>query len=287
MRKILIVGGDRRNLELANILSKEDKITILGFENCEIEKNIIIENNLEEAIKQNDIIITAIPVSKDGVFFYAPFSKEKIDIDCFTNLCRNKLIITGNILMSKQELLEKENQVIDIIKMEEYAILNAEPTAEGAIQIAMENTYEVLQGRNVLIIGYGKIGKILSNKLKQLDCNVYSTARKETDFATMDANGLIPVRYENLNEKIRDMDIIFNTVPNIILKEDELNNIKKDAIVIELASKPGGVDLEKNKTIGVKVINAQGLPGKVAPITSAKIIEKILKQLFEIIERGK
>lgn len=266
MKNILILGGDSRNLELANILKKDYKVETYGFNKQE---------NLNEKIKQADAIITAIPITKDGKNVILEF-KEKLTIEELINLCENKKIITGKIsLENKQKLEQKNNNVIDILKLEEYAILNAQPTAEGAVQLAMENTKKVLKGSNILITGYGKIGKNLAQMLKNLNCNVYAAARKETDFAIMESFGVKPLHYENLKHEIGIMDIIFNTVPHIILNKEELLNIKKQTPIIELASKPGGINLEQAQILNLKIINGQGLPGKVAPQTSAEIIAKI------------
>jgi len=77
------------------------------------------------------------------------------------------------------------------------------------------------------------------------------------------------------------MDIIFNTIPSLVIDEDLLRFIKKDAIIIDLASKPGGVDFDKAEEFGIKTIWALSLPGKVAPISSAEYIKKTLFSILE------
>ena len=272
---ISIIGGDVRNIELAKILQEEykEKYTVNTYA---LEKS---QNTLQEVIEKAGVIITSVPLSKDKINLYTPYSDEKISLDKLFSIIKNKTVITANIQEEHEKILQENNcKVIDLLKSEDYAILNAEPTSEGAIQIAMENTTKTLQNSNALVIGYGKIGKILTKQLKFFDANVYCTARKDIDFATMYINGIKKLEYKNLSKEIANFDIIFNTVPSIILRKEEQEKIKDDAVIIELASKPGGIDLDESKNYNFKIINAQGLPGKVAPKTAAQIIEKTLKK---------
>lgn len=272
---ISIIGGDVRNIELAKILQEEYKEKYI-INTYSIEKS---QNTLQEVIEKSNFIITSVPLSKDKINLYTPYSDEKISLEKLFSMIKNKTVITANISEEYEKILQQNNnKVVDLLKCNDYAILNAEPTSEGAIQIAMENTTKTLQYSNVLVIGYGKIGKILTKQLKAFEANVHCTARKDTDFATMYINGIKKLEYENLSKEISKFDIIFNTVPSIILRKEELEKIKNDAVIIELASKPGGIDLEESKNYNFKIINAQGLPGKVAPKTAAQIIEKTLKK---------
>src|SRR5699024_7365838 len=148
---------------------------------------------------------------------------------------------------------------------EEMQVLNAVPTAEGAIQVAMEEMDITLHGSNAIILGYGRIGRALAKMLQGIGVNVYVEARDVTDLAWIKNNGYYPVPLKKLQCYLSKMDVIFNTVPVVILDQALLNQLQKDSIVIELASKPGGVDLDFAEKSDVNVIQAQGLPGKVAP----------------------
>ncbi len=95
-----------------------------------------------------------------------------------------------------------------------------------------------------------------------MGAQTYVEARKYADLAMIEGHGYEPLPLENLKEHIHEFDIIFNTIPAMILDEDILKKVKKDALIIDLASKPGGVDFEAAKTYGVKVIWALSLPSK-------------------------
>ena len=47
-----------------------------------------------------------------------------------------------------------------------------------------------------------------------------------------------------------------------------------------MASKPGGVDLEAAAQLGVKVVWALSLPGKVAPVTAGRSIKTTIYNIL-------
>ena len=71
-----------------------------------------------------------------------------------------------------------------------------------------------------------------------------------------------------------------NTVPHRVLGVEELADLKEGCLVIDLASKPGGVDLEAARQLGVRVIWALSLPGKVAPVTAGAAIRNTVYNLM-------
>jgi dipicolinate synthase subunit A len=82
----------------------------------------------------------------------------------------------------------------------------------------------------------------------------------------------MPLHLDSLVDYINNIDVVFNTIPSMVLGEDILIKMKKESLVIDLASIPGGIDFEKSKELGIKTIWALGLPGKVAPTTAAKVM---------------
>ena len=88
-----------------------------------------------------------------------------------------------------------------MLKIEELTILNAIPTAEGTIKIAIEETENTIHESNIMIIGFGRIGKILCKNFKDLGGNVYCTARKEKDLAWIREARYTPVHYNEINKK--------------------------------------------------------------------------------------
>lgn len=160
-------------------------------------------------------------------------------------------------------------------------IPNAVPTAEGAIEIAIAETPFTIHGSKSLVLGYGKIGKILSKDLYALGAQTYVEARKYADLAMIEGHGYEPLPLDNLKDHIHEFDIIFNTIPSLILDDEILAKVKKDALIIDLASKPGGIDFDAAKAYGLKVIWALSLPGKIAPVSSGAIIKDTIMNIIK------
>ena len=283
MKKIGIVGGDLRSIKLVQILSKEgytnytyalDKFNFL-------DNNILKCNKIHEINNNCECIISGIPFSKDGVYVNTPFTNEMIKIENLFKELKNKTLIAGGINQNIVEIAHKYNiKLIDLLKYEDLTILNIIPTVEGAIQIAMENTEITIHNSNCLVLGFGRIGKMLSKNLKNLGAKVSCMARKESDIAWINALGYNSVNINKLEENLNNKyDIIFNTIPVLILDSKKLEHIKnKNTLIIELASAPGGIDFSKAEEYNLKVIKALGLPGKVAPLTTARYIKEILEK---------
>ena len=139
-----------------------------------------------------------------------------------------------------------------------------------------------MHGSKILILGFGKVAKTLAYKLKGLSAEVTCSARRSSDLAWIETLGYEVQNINKLGKNLEKFDIIFNTVPQIILTENELRCIKKEALIIDLASKPGGVDQEKAKEIGLKYIWELAIPGKVAPYASAKYIKDAIYNALNI-----
>ena len=80
-----------------------------------------------------------------------------------------------------------------------------------------------------------------------MGAQTYVEARKYADLAMIEGHGYEPLPLENLGDKIHEFDIIFNTIPAVVLDEYILANVRKDALIIDLASKPGGAVFRNNK----------------------------------------
>jgi dipicolinate synthase subunit A len=285
-KKFTIAGGDLRSIKLANLLKHDgNEVNIYGFSNAGFDLGIVESCDLSAAIDESDVIIGPIPCSNDNETLNAPFHPDKIYInEVLKAVSKNQFFIAGRISEKIAHLSQVYNvYCIDLLKREEMAVLNAIPTAEGAIQIAMEEIPITLHGSNTLVLGFGRIGKILANMLKGLGANVFVEARKYSDLAWIKSYGYYPIFLNSLEKYLSDMDVIFNTIPSVILSTDMLSRIKNESLIIDLASKPGGVDFERANQLGLKVIWALSLPGKVAPVTAAECIKEtvynILKEL--------
>lgn len=202
------------------------------------------------------------------------------------NVINAKVFIAGSISPEVYEMANDEYvEIIDIMKREELAVLNTIATAEGTIQLAIENTNKILHSSEVLILGFGRIGKVLARKLAGLSVKVTCAARKDEDLAWIKAYGHNTTNINTIGENLGKYDIIINTVPNMILTGERLQYVNDDCLLIDLASNPGGIDKKAAKEKNLKLIWALSLPGKVAPTTSAEFIKdtiyNILKEIYK------
>ena len=288
--KIAIIGGDLRIAKLATMLAKdENEIYVYGLEKSDDIKNVtnIIEcPTIKKTIENVEIVIGPIPFSSNGNMINMPFSDKEITIREMMHNINAKVLIAGGISPEVYEMANDEYvEIIDIMKREELAVLNTIATAEGTIQIAIENTNRILHGSEVLILGFGRIGKVLARKLAGLSVKVTCAARKDEDFAWIEAFGHKAVNINHLGENLKNFDIIINTVPHIVLTESKLQFVKNDVLLIDLASNPGGIDKRAVKERNLKFVWALSLPGRVAPTTSAEFIkntiDNILKEIYK------
>lgn len=261
MKRICILGGDSRLIIAKNLLEKE---------NFYVDTYGLFEGDNAD-IALSDVVLFPVPTTKDKKTVFAPLTNKKIYLSEVSEKLKNQLILCCNYKF------ENRNS-IDYNTLDSYALLNAVPTAEGAIKIAIENTPYTLWKSNVLVIGYGRVGKILADRLKNLGAFVTVSARKPRDFATLDALGFNYINTEEISQKGLNYDIIFNTVDFKVIP-DEMLLPCRNSLLIDLSSK-GGFNLEFAKNLGINAIKPPGIPGVIAPQTAGEILAKTVTELI-------
>lgn len=272
---ISVIGGDLRQLTLAKMLAADGfKVTVYGFKNQLTDEKIEQTADITAAL-DNEIIILPVPVSFDGININTPYSDDNVSLKELTDNINPLSLVFGGRISSElaDTLSQKGIKHRDYMARDELAIRNAIPTAEGAIEIAISETPITIHNSKCLVLGYGKVGKILARSLYALGAKTYVEARKYADLALIEGHGYYPLSVKEAKSRLGEFDIIFNTIPALILGEEELKRVTPDTLIIDLASKPGGVDFEIAKQLGVHVIWALSLPGRVAPLTAGIIIK--------------
>ncbi len=281
----LVAGGDLRQSYLANNLASDSKVYALGTDLYSLGESVINLDTIDDLKESVDYVILPLPVTNDGVNINMPFYGEKVSLySLIPFLKHNSVIFGGKIGKEAAIFTYKGFEVIDYLEREELTVLNAVPTSEGAIQIAMEELSTTIYGLEVLITGFGRITKVMIKALIGLGAKVTVAARKYSDLAWARIFGCDAVHISELESTLPKYDILFNTVPAIIFDEKKLSMLKDNCLVIDLASKPGGVDFETAGRLGLKTIWALSLPGKVAPVTSGEIIAGTIRNILS--ERG-
>lgn len=157
---------------------------------------------------------------------------------------------------------------------------NALPTAEGAVQIALEELPVTLHGARALVLGYGRVGKLTAHRLAALGAQVTVAARSYEALAWAEAYGHAAQQLSDLSGYLCGYDLVVNTVPRRVLTRELLEELKEGCLVIDLASKPGGVDFQSAAELGVRCVWALSLPGKVAPVTVASALRDTIYNML-------
>ena len=277
----LCAGGDARQIYMSQKLSEYGKTYTYGI--SEYSGKTVLLDNLCDMPEKVDVLV--FPLMKDGALELTMGNKTVACSD-FVPYLKKNAIVTGGRLSTKQiEFFSALGfDVTDYFKREELVIKNCIPTAEGALQLAMQELATTIYNSRVLVIGYGRVGKACGRLFDAVGAETVCTARKISALAEAENAGLKTFPINELFGHIDSFDLIINTVPAMILEEGLLKAVAKDALIIDLASMPGGVDFKSATRLNKRVIHALSLPGKVAPVTSGEIIAEAVRNV--IIERG-
>ena len=277
VKKIAVIGGDRRFFYLSqSLLSDGFSVSVFGNESG--------ETDIDTVLKNADVAVLPFPVSPDGVYLNARDGGNIRLIYLFEKIKLNgvKHVFGGAVSGAVSKLAEDHGiSICDYGKLEAVALKNALCTAEGALQIALENLPTTLHSTHACVLGYGRIGRILSRELLALGALVTGVARKDEDIAKMQIDGVKPCRFTELDKALSGAELIYNTVPFPVMDSEVLASLKERPLIIDLASAPGGVDRSAAKKFGISVIWALSLPGKTAPKTAAEVIKDAIASAFK------
>ena len=276
-RSVLIAGGDYRQTYIAGYFIKYfDKIYTIGFNQTLSFDKVTFLEDITELNDSIDVLVLPPVTTNDGKTVNTPFYNKNLYInDVLKHLAPNALIFGGNISESLfKELCENNYTVTDYFKNEKLILANTIPTAEGALQIALEETPYVLRNAKTAVLGFGRVGRETAKLFKSVGAEVSVFDRKESKRNAAEKIGLDA--YDFGADELYSSSIIINTVPALVVSKEVLKKISANTLIIDLASKPGGVDLKYARIKGMNVIWALSLPGKVAPVTSGEIIAKTI-----------
>lgn len=285
-RSLWVVGGDLRQVKLAELLEDDGNFVQTYAMEHRPEPCPLSGSDSLRGIEHADGVILPLPVTVEEGIINTPLSDQKLTVRTLLDALRpHQFICAGRVTEELKAMAQERGLVIhDYFAREELAIRNAVPTVEGAIQIAMEELPTTIFGTRVLVIGYGRLGKLLAHRLKGLGARVTVSARKYDDLAWIESHGYWSEHTEQLDGWLGGYQLIINTVPAKVLDSPRLSDLEEGALVIDLASRPGGVDMEAAARLGVKVIWALSLPGKVAPVTAGAAIRDTIYHIWQEME---
>lgn len=276
---IWVLGGDLRQWALARQLEEDGHgVHLFALEEADGAR---CEHDLSE-IHRADCVILPLPAAMEGNLLNTPLSRERYELSWIFNFLEpDQLVFAGMVGEELARLAAKRGIGIhDYFAREELAVLNAVPTAEGAIQIAMEELPVTLHGTRTLVLGYGRVGRALAPRLAALGARTTVAARSYEALAWAEEAGFSTERIDSLTPWLCGYELVINTVPARVLMREQLLAMRAGALVIDLASKPGGVDFAAAEELGVKTVWALSLPGKVAPVTSGSNIRNVIYHML-------
>lgn len=275
-----ILGGDARQFSLADLLAEKGaEVRCYGLPREKMKKAVLVTSDWREAIADADAVILALPASPDGVRVHIPLAAgEEIPTlkSVFSEIPRGVFLAGGRFSPAAKALAEQYGHTpFDYAQSEEFQTRNALPTAEGAVAILMERMSRTVSGLPVAITGYGRIAKALAKLLHAMGAEVTVGARKPMALAEAACEGYKILRLngeKSVMSLCEGQAAVFNTVPHWLFTKEALKSVGKDTLLIDLASAPGGVDVDAANGLGICVIWALSLPGKYAPVTAGEII---------------
>lgn len=283
-KEIAVMGGDARELALLEQLSGFGaRLHVAGLPAEGGLKGVFTYGDPAECLTNVDAVVLPVPGVNEKGFLYCPLTEQPLaftgelaakfpaNIPVFVGVARPLL----TSIASKTGL-----RLIELMKRDEVAILNSIPTAEGAVQMAMEMMPVTIHGCSATVLGFGRIGATLARLLGVMGAETSVVARRPEHLARITELNLRPVPFKNMAACLEEAEVIFNTVPALVLTAELLEGLSPETIIIDLASAPGGVDYQKAQSMGLKAVLAPGLPGKVAPRTAGKILAQVIARLL-------
>lgn len=281
---VAVLGGDQRQLLVAEtMLDRAAWVKTYGLAPVPDRPRLSPVSGIKEALMDARIII--LPISgADGKGMVKTSEPVEINLreEFWEAIEEKALIITGSFpLYLKEKATQLGIRVFEYAECDEIAIPNAVPTAEGAIQLMMEKTAFTVHDARCLILGYGRVAQALSARLLALGARVGVAARNPEQLARAKDLGCTNVLLSALAEYVASAEVVFNTIPALVVTESILSRMKPGTIIIDLASAPGGVDFPTAEKLRITALLALGLPGKVAPLTAGRILATQLPGLIE------
>lgn len=281
LKGISLIGGDKRQHYIGSYFHNKG-YQVYSFSNS---AGFNICCSLDEIINKSNVIVLPMPVTgKPG------FINTCSDIPLLCESLMEKLtpnhIIFGGCFPENMITFFNLNKIVyfDFIKDAKIAYLNSIATAEGAIMEAIKESSINIHDSRILITGFGKCAKALSSRLHALNGHITIAARNENDLSCARIYGYETINISEISSSAKRYDYIFNTVPALVINKEIICELKKECIIIDIASYPGGVDFNEARYHNIKALLKLSIPGRVSPASSGYIlsdcIENNLKKLL-------
>lgn len=260
-----IIAADMRQIYMSEMLKKKRyEVYLLDLRDGKRISRDLLESDKE--LWKSDALILPVPLKKVG-------DTELLSEEIAKHSGTITQVYGGAFPRGWGKPLEKEGILaVDLMEKTEVVRKNAVATAEGAIAELMKLMPVNVEGSRIVVTGFGTCGKVIAEKLYCLGAMVTVAARSEQALALAGFFGFDVMDLSAGELTLSRADGVINTVPARIIGAKEIDEMRRDAALIDIASAPGGCDLEYCKEKGISCKLASGLPGIYSPKTSARIL---------------
>lgn len=262
----LIIGGDERLVCLAKMLvDAGNSVRCFALEKAKLPAGV----KMSKAVESADCVVLPLPTEgKVPGTLNAPFAEKTHDLSEILSALAPGTLVCGGKISAKLREAGAHLRLRDIMTRPEFTVGNANVTAEGAVSLLAENLRSTIFDTNVLVVGYGRIGRLLAHKLKGLDAKTTVMSKNSESRALAEGMGLHAMKPGD-TALYSAFDAVINTAPAAVIPT--LEGFKKSCLLLELASTPG-IDKHDAERLGLRYIAAPGLPGRYAPVSAAGLI---------------
>lgn len=282
--RIAVLGGDARELVLLEeLVASGARVNVIGLPVNKGTTGVVPCRDPGECLLDVKAVILPVPGINEKGLLHCTLAEQPLALteELMAKIPANVPVFVGIARPLLVQMASRRNlRLIELMKLDEVAILNSIPSAEGAVQMAMEMLPITIHGSSAFVLGFGRTGVTLARLLGAMGARTRVVARKPEHLARITEMNLAPVPFKQLAETLGEADVIFNTIPATVLTSEVLEKVSPEAVIIDLASAPGGTDFQTAETLGIRAILAPGLPGKVAPKTAGRILARVVTRFL-------
>ena len=190
--------------------------------------------------------------------------------DHYQQLKPDALLFTG---IYNETLKTWNRKTIYLMEQEDVIEANALLTAQGVLAYILDHIDQGIREVTFDIIGYGHCGKHIAAFLRGLQAPVCVIRRSVDEQEDMPQE-----TYEAWKQRTKFSDVVINTAPAMVIDETMIASLSHKPLFLDLASRPGGIDVQACEKYGVKCIVAPTLPAIYTPVSAGEIIAKAIEK---------
>lgn len=277
-----VIGGDGREIEyVRGLLADGADVEATG---CLPEAEEIMgkpqTQDPAEAVSGVDVVLHSVVYITPEGYLFTPGWDEDIHQDVFRNMDEGSVLIIGTATDEIHQMAEEEGfHIHEYGDDDELMLLRAPTIVEGALKVAIEETTVSIHDSKTAVLGFGRMGFSVTRTVELLGAKTSVVARDRSQLSRARELGATPVHLDNKMDALEDARIVFNTIPVEILSEDVLKQMRRDAVIVDLASVPGGTDFDAAEELGINANLARGLGGR-APETAGRLQYRGIRQMI-------